>query len=328
LNEEHGMKSRFFVVWRRRFFGAMRVAVYLWCATLLCAALAARVVYADFKESTLAIGRELDGLRDVLGEANTVTLNGAQMNVSTALTDQSPSDILDRFEAICAQHPGFVARALADIPATLQAKVEKTLPDRRLRLGIVRNDRGDSGALTCFADDRESGLLDLPMRLKAFARSQNLAEFGRFRYVYVHRANLGKTHVTSVWTDGEMNVGRMFPAQGDAAGFDSLAVPRPPESKRILSAGALQVPFGVHIYDSLAAPERLRAFYDTEMAARGWATVEPTAKGRATGTVLYVKDSGRMVYVTATPKGEHTLVTCAETARPDTVTEATISVVQ
>ena len=124
-----------------------------------------------------------------------------------------------------------------------------------------------------------------------------------------------------------MNVGRMFPAQGDAAGFDSPAFPRPPDAKRILSAGSAQVPFGVHIYDSSASLDRLRAFYDEQMAARGWAAVEPRGdKGH--GSVVYVKDTGRMLYVTVTPRGGHTLVTATETARPDTLTETSIGVAQ
>ncbi len=299
--------------WRARLFGTARVMAYAFVASLGCAALGARVVYADFREGTVEAGRELAQLADVMGSTKTVFFNGVQMNVSTAQTDQSPREVLDRFEALCTAHSSVVARAFADIPASLQGTLEKVVRDSHLRQAVIRSDSDDEGALTCFADDRRASLRELTSRVASFVKSHDLAEFGRFRYVHVRRSKTGRTHVMTVWTDASLKLDRMFPAVGDAEGVDSPLVPRPPEARRILSAGASQVPYGLHIYDSTERQKEVRRFYDDEMTARGW---KPGGEERE-NTVVYAEDSGRMLFVTLTPKGAHTLITAIETARAD-----------
>jgi hypothetical protein len=311
---------------RRRAAGVARVAAYVFFASLVCAALGARVVYADFQEGTLQAGRELAGVADVLGSTKTLFLNGVTMNVSTAVTDQSTHQVLDRFEAICAAHPEFVARAFADAPAALQKKASETIPDARLRLGIVRKEVDGDGALTCFTDDRPTSLRDLPDRLHAFLKSHDLAEFGRFRYVYARARKAGGAQVVTVWTDSGFNLGRMFPARGDAAGFDSPDVPRPPGSKRILSATAAPVPYGLHIYDSTLSSGEVHAFYEAQMASRGWRAAQ--APHGDASTSVYVKDTGTMVYVTTGAREGRTVVTTTETARSGTPAEAAVTLSQ
>jgi hypothetical protein len=311
---------RAFFKWRRRFFGVLRVATYLACAFFVCALLGARVVYADLKEGTLQAGRELAPLADVLGTTKNLVINGAQMNVSNALTEHSPREVLDRFEGICTASPSFLARALADIPSTLDAKVEAAMPDKHLRLGVLRSEANGDGALTCFTDDRPSSIRELPERIKAFKASGDLSVFGRFRYVYAARLPNNQTRVTTVWTDGAFNLRTMFPAHGDADGADSPAVPRPPAARRILSAAAAQAPFALRVYDSSENRDAVRRFYDARMDSLGW---RPAGEERR-GTVVYMKDTGRMLYVTLAEKDTHTLVTAIETARSDTVTEVRV----
>ena len=146
--------------------GTVRVLSYTFFASLLIGGLAARKAVADLKDGTLEAGREMAQLDDVLGETKTMFVNGTVMNVSDAFTNQSPSEVLDRFETLCDAHPDAIARALSDIPATLQATVEKTVPNKRLRMGIIRADVRDEGALTCFTDDQPLALKDLPARLE------------------------------------------------------------------------------------------------------------------------------------------------------------------
>jgi hypothetical protein len=301
--------------------GTVRVLTYAFFASLLIGGLAARKAVADLKDGTLEAGREMAQLDDVLGETKTMFVNGTVMNVSDAFTSQSPSEVLDRFETLCDAHPDAIARALSDIPATLQATVEKTVPNKRLRMGIIRADVRDEGALTCFTDDQPLAMKDLPARLKSFAKSRDLSELGRFRYVYANKTKNGSTHVRTVWTEGSFNLSQMFPASGDAAGFDSTLVPRPPDSRRVFTATSAQVPYGLHIYDVAHGHDDVFSFYDGEMRSRGWARTEE--KGH---TVVYMKDSGRMLYVTARPKGQHTFVTAVETARRNQTTEADVHV--
>ncbi|MBV9947562.1 MAG: hypothetical protein JOZ69_11980, partial [Myxococcales bacterium] len=128
------MRFRYFsIVWRslrpgqrRRLGGMLRVFSYLLFVSLVGTLLAASRVYARVGDATLRAGRELDRLGDVLGNTKTVYVNGAAMNISSAFTDQSAREVLDRFEAVCREHPGALVRALSDVPATLldRAKVD------------------------------------------------------------------------------------------------------------------------------------------------------------------------------------------------------------
>lgn len=297
--------------------GALRVFCYTMVVSFVGAIVAARSVYADFKEGSLRVGRELETLNDVVGRANTVFVNGAGVHVATAFTPQAPAEVLDRFEAVCRTHPQFMARALADIQATLLERTH-VRPDAAWRMGVVRHEKGDDGVLTCFTDGRPTGLRDLADRLKAFERSKDLTEFGHIRYVYVRRTDHG-THVRTVWTDGEVDLGKMFPAHGDAAGFDSTLVPRPPASTRIFTGTSAEEPFGVHIYRSSEREESLHRFYDAELGARGWKAVA----NRTPHTYVYLKN-GAMVFATLTPSATGTLVTAIETARGDTPTGAEV----
>jgi hypothetical protein len=313
--------SDFVARWQRRAMGTVRVMAYGFCASLLIAGLAAHRAVADFKEGTLDAGREMAQLGDVLGDTKTLFVNGTVMNVSTAFTDQSIKDVLDRFQTVCEAHPDALARALADIPSTLQAAVDKAVPNKALQMGVVRSEVRDDGALTCLTNDRPFALKDLPARLKSFEKSHDFSELGQFRYVYANKTKTGATHVMTVWTQGSFKVGEMFPAKGDAAGFDSTLVPRPPDSRRVFTATSAQVPYGLHIYDVAHGHDDVFRFYDGEMKSRGWTRTDEKAN-----TVVYVKDTGRMLYVTAHAKGEHTFVTAIETARRDQTTEADVHV--
>jgi hypothetical protein len=298
-----------------------RLTAYVFCANLALAALGTRVVSADLREGTLQLGRELASVGDVLGSTNTVFINGAAMNVSSAVTEMAPGEVLDRFEALCREHPQFLARAFSDIPETLRDKV---IPRRDgTRFGVMRAEAHGDGALTCFMDDRPTSLGDIPDRLNAFYRSGDLSEIGRFRYVYVQTLGPGKTRVRTVWADGPLKLKEMFPANRDAAGFDSPVVPRPPASRRVFSATAKQVPFGVHIYDAPEDPASLARFYDEQMASLGWRRV---SDGKRNGeAAAYMMDVGHAVYVSFATRRERTIVTTIETARPSDPSGATVT---
>jgi hypothetical protein len=302
-------------------FGVTRVMAYAFVVSLVCAAIGARVVYAKFGEGSLQAGRELAELGDVLGSTKTLGINGTLMNVSTALTERSPSDVVDRFEAICRAHPDFLARALADIPQGLRAAAASTVarPGPELpQMGIFRKDTPDEAVLTCFTDDRPTSRDDLMPRLRAFVKSHDLSELGRFRYVFANRTKQGNTHVTTVWTDGRFNLGAMFPASGDAPGGDSAMVPRPPAAKLVFSAAAAGVPFGVRIYDSARPEAEVRNFYAEQMHFRGWTAVGDRP---ADHCAAYMKGAGSVFYLSTVSSGDRTFVTATETARSDTRVE-------
>src|SRR5437868_12416786 len=92
----------------RRNTGALfRVAAYLSVVATVVAALTARVAYGRVADAVLEMGHELQGLSDVVGAPKTLFINGSAMNVATATTEESPKEVLDRFEALCREHPQF-----------------------------------------------------------------------------------------------------------------------------------------------------------------------------------------------------------------------------
>jgi hypothetical protein len=298
-----------------------RLTAYVCCANLALTALGARVVSADLREGSLQLGRELASVGDALGSTNTVFINGAAMNVSSAITGMAPEEVLDRFEALCREHPQFLARAFSDIPESLRDKVVRR--GDRMHWGVMRAEAHGDGALTCFTDDRPASLRDIPDRLNAFYRSGDLAEFGRFRYVYAQKLGPGKTRVRTVWADGPLKLKEMFPANRDSAGFDSPVVPRPPGSRRVFSATAKQVPFGVHIYDAPEDPQSLARFYDVQMASLGWRRV---GAGKNEGdTAAYMMDAGHALYISFATRRERTIVTTIETARSSDPSGVTVN---
>ena len=310
--------------WRERTLALLRLTAYLVCALLVSAAVGTRVVLADLREGTLQAGRELASLGDVLGTTKTIFINGATMNVSNALTSESPTEVLDCFETVCRAHPQFLARALADIPATLRDKVASAVPNESARLGVMRAEANGDGALTCFMDDRPWMVRDIPARLKAFSKSYDLSEFGRFRYVYASSLAQGRTRVTTVWSDSPVSLKEMFPAKGDAAGEDTTVVARPPSSRRILSAAAADVPFGVYLYDSTLNSQALREYYDEQMKSLGWVAANGGVEIK--NTVVYVADAGNMLYLTLTPRDRHTFVTATQTTRTGSPSEVVMHV--
>jgi hypothetical protein len=253
----------------------------------------------------------------------TLFINGAAMNISTAMTPQSPKEVLDRYESLCREHPQFLARAIADVPQEMQRKVEATVPGatwRRLTdLTTVRREVGDEGMLVCFTDDRPAGLGDLAGRVRALEQTGDLAELGRVHYVVVKRTPRG-THVRTIWNEGPLPVAKMFPSKGDAPGFDSDLVPRPPNARRTLSATSTEVPFSVHAYESTDGVPAMHGFYDREMAARGW-----TRHDFGT-TAVYEKPGAEFVYCTFTVKEGRTVVIATTTGRAGTPTIASVGV--
>ncbi|MGO8998629.1 MAG: hypothetical protein ACLQVI_35350 [Polyangiaceae bacterium] len=310
--------------WRDRTLALLRLTAYAVFALFVSAAVGTRVVLADLREGTLQAGRELASLGDVLGTTKTIFINGATMNVSNALTSETPKEVLDRFETVCRAHPQFLARALEDIPATLQDKVTAAVPNESVRLGVMRTEANGDGALTCFMDDRPWTVKDIPTRLKAFSKSYDLSEFGRLRYVYATSLPQGTTRVTTVWSDSSVSLKEMFPAKGDAAGEDTTVVARPPSSRRILSAAAAQVPFGVYLYDSTLNKQALREYYDAQMKSLGWVAANGGVERK--NTVVYVADAGNMLYLTLTPKDRHTLVAATQTTRTGSPSEVVVHV--
>src|SRR4051794_4265101 len=92
---------------RVRVRAAARLAAYGTVVALLLGGAAARAEYDRIADGQLRMARDLGDVKDLLGETNTVVVNGSPMQVSVSVTHESVGHALDRFEAVCEGHPQF-----------------------------------------------------------------------------------------------------------------------------------------------------------------------------------------------------------------------------
>jgi hypothetical protein len=133
-------------------------------------------------------------------------------------------------------------------------------------------------------------------------------ELGDFRYVYAVRKG-DKTRVTTLWTTGSVNLRRMFPDQGDAAGSDSALAPRPPKARRTFTATAAGQASGMRIYESHESLTALDAFYSAEMHRRGFRVPDGA---KHDGTTAFNHPDGPQVFVSTARIDDKSYVTLTE----------------
>jgi hypothetical protein len=88
---------------------------------------------------------------------------------------------------------------------------------------------------------------------------------------------------------GSVDIGALFPMHGDAPGTDPIGVPRPPMTRRILSAVASDSGRGVYVYESRIASAALKRAFTDAMKRAGF-----EVRAGTDGVLLFVKD-GREV---------------------------------
>ena len=288
--------------WRRRVRGFCRVAVY--CACLGAAFLVAKAhsAYAAVRESSLQMGRDLWQLRDVLGDATQLSLNGAHFLVSHRHLHSDPKTLLDRIEHHCAEYGWKVDAPVSTAVRAARGPEQWAAP----RLGVLRSGAEQEGAVACLVspegeNDRHS-LLRRVLRAKA---THDLGVLGEVRYVFVKQAEIpGDSEVISVASVGAFDPTKLI-AIGDAPGEDLQGVPRPAHSRRILSAAVVGEEYGLHSYTTPGVPSAALRAYEASLRALGWqslddspfkpvATVPPALSGTflKDGAALLVMASG------------------------------------
>lgn len=247
----------------------MRVSVYLAVVTLLLGTIATRRVYGSVEKGALEIGSGLAQLGDVVGPNYRVSINGEVVNVSSAMTDEPLDTVLDRFEKECREHAGGLEEELGSLPQTLQSQLPPAVRGPA-GIGIVRTRDTDSGMVACLARDVDLGYGGTMEAIGRFAKSGDLADLGKLRYVMAERTASGRTHVVGAWTEGSFRIGHLFPASGDCPGSDLPDTFRPDGSRRLLTASVDGAPFGVRIYDAKGTPDEVLSQYERGMVAAGW----------------------------------------------------------
>lgn len=307
------LRSRRFLAFKRRALGSLRVAAY---ATLVSGSLLAFFstrADAQLREQSRALSQELLPIADLLKDATSLRLNGEVVNFSMTIVEgTSVKQVLDRVQAQCEKQPG----PLAQQSLALIEHLPKALPGSAAaaellsRLAVTRQESDGQGAVLCFTGD---GSPLKPSFAEDFARTQDLGELGRLRYVMAGRgsADQGEAHLTrviSLWTEGQFRLDRLAPPEtGDAPGADSSLLPRPPGSVRIFSAEAIGAPYSVRIYETDSRPSQVLAYYDAHMTAFKQLTMAGYEEtGRA-----YIKDAIPLL-LHLTERDEKTVVTISE----------------
>jgi hypothetical protein len=307
------MAGSFFAVLFRRlfrgFFARLRVAVYFACVFAFLSLVALRALKAQVGEAARALGGQLVELPQVSGHVETVELNGAHVHHARVWTTASVEEVLDRFEDHCKRNPGPLGEVLKQVAAKDPALFDKKVPAGAFRHAVIRNESSSDGVIICFVDDRGTGLEGIDEMLSRLTETGDLAELGQFRYVYAERQKDGRTHVVSMRTEGSLNVSRMFPATGDASGSDSRVLPRPPGSRRTLSAAAAGMPYAVRTYESNKGRAEVESFYDAWMKARGWIRA---AKVESEGASAYFRQDGYQVFLVLAEEESRTYATLIE----------------
>ena len=187
----------------------------------------------------------LDGAENRDTGARTLRINGANVAIHSGTTPDALADVLDRAAAKCGADD-------SDL-------FELTLQDRT---------DGD-GFVGCFPAYGSLGATDMVDLARAFAGSGDLSGFGAFHYTYARVTPTG-THVLEAIVDA-IDIAAMFPADTDAPGTDTPGIPRPRDSRRILSAVQAGSPYHIAVYADVPGElADMRASYTDALRAGGW----------------------------------------------------------
>lgn len=248
--------------------GLLRAFAYLTCLLLVCCAFSIRSARAELANRTIILGREMMQLANASShDVTPVVFNGQKVLLGSSITTDAPSAVLDRYEAACKADPGQPAAGWTDLDPKNAPPIATT--------GLMRAGDDKEGTVVCFVRGAETKPTAAEA-FKSFTETGDLGALGRLRYVYAKKTRSGRTHVLTAWTEEHFNLVSMMPEEGkDAPGTDFPELPRVPNATRALSAHAEGMPYGVNVYRTTDAPEKVLAFYDEQMVSRGFKGYDP-----------------------------------------------------
>jgi hypothetical protein len=276
--------------------GLIRVATYSLVVLALLLGYGMHSARGAIGERSLALGRELEGMRELLGNTKAVALNGQRMMVSTATVPLTVAAALDGFEGLCRRGPNGLAQAVEQLPAAHAASAQ--IPLAR-RLGILRHEDAHDGIIACIVH-RGDRKLELAELTEALTGTLDIGLLGDFFFVYARDAKTHQrpqSHLITSWTHGSFQPSVMFPASGDAPGSDSLLAARPAHARRVLSGVAVEAPYALRVYESRESPAAALAQFEASMTLRGWTRMHQARLPDATH--VYTHGSGLTALATA-----------------------------
>jgi len=290
--------------------GVVRVVFFCTVVSMAFTVLTIRSVYAAMKESATRIGRDMLKLKDVLGPAQAVHLNGTTIFAGGRHLDMGVKEFLDRFEQHCEERSAGIEQDLEKLPALRKRAVADEWRNGR-RLGVMRTEADDKeGSLSCIVHpEGASGVFDLVSRIAAFMETGDVSRIGHLRFVFAKKnEELGGSDIVTLWNDGPFNVEQMLANEGDVPGRDTEAAPRLPDSRRIVSAEVEGVPYALRTYESSRSLSAVLEFYDHDMPGWGWkpAALPPEAREDARNQRVFVRNNAALFIEAADDGGPTT----------------------
>lgn len=312
------------IKWVLPSMAVLRLSAFLTFVFLCLTFAFGRVLYADVKEAAMSAGHELLGLSDLTHDAETVSFNGVRFHHASLAVAQGAHDILDRIEEHCEKAPNLLGRLFLQIPEQELARQIKEKPTKSFRHLVFREESKDGarGTVICLVDEESYSLAGVHERLQRFNETHDFTVFGKLRYTYAEKLRSGSTQVVTMWADSGLNLKTMFPHVGDAAGDDSEVLPRPPRSRRMLSANAEGLPYSVRLYDSPETVEAVGRFYDSWMQSKGF--VKSAVKD--VPGAGYTRADGYQAFLAVSSRNGKTSIAVSEAGRADGTSTADVGV--
>ncbi len=304
----HGILTK---LGRIRVMGIVRVALYVCFAVTVVCLVVLRSAWADFKESTLKVGRELSQLEGLTGDKYRVRLNGESVFISSTVVDEPVNSILDRVERACRSRAGALPEAWKQVPESMKRDQGISETDAAA-LGVMRKQIESEGEVACLAQPQGRDFSAMVQQIREALQTGDLSRVGHLRYVYARKTKTGRSHVIVAWTEGAFNVFHIVPPKGgEPAGTDSANVPRPEGATRILTAEIDGAPHAVRVYDVPRPDSEVLAAYEPMMARLGFQAIS-LEKANAPYARAYTKD-GVDTLIFAFPSENKTMVSIVET---------------
>ena len=256
----------------RRCAGFARVLTVLLVVFSLLLLCSARAALARSDDAMMDLGRHLMALAESgVADQRGVVINGQRLGFRVFSTEQGLETALDFYQAWCHGDGGPFAEQEAALALLDESWVGEPQTSHSWKDLVMRSSDDEMGFVACLKHGvANASSEELALRLRTFFASGNLHDLGQFHYAAVSKVG-ATVRVVVVWTDGDFFPLRMFPASGDAPGFDPIGLPRPPSGRRVLSAGELGNEGTITVYvDCEEELSELAAFYGGAFVRQGW----------------------------------------------------------
>lgn len=205
----------------------------------------------------------------------TLMINGQPLRISVGVASAPLDEVLDHYQSGCRERGGSLAQEVQELRDSGEALSEV---DNAWLDPVIRQQGEDRGIVACMDTGPESQSTEgLASKIAEFGQQMDLSAIGDLRYIYAVQEE-NETVFVVIWTEGSFRVGEMFPSEGDAPGADPQGLPRPPESRRLLSAYEVDHPQSMTLYaESSWSAEDMSAHMLAALQEDGWNPLETDA---------------------------------------------------